>query len=131
MKKVLGTALGIASSLAFALPAYAGPNLNPKPQGGMAALGNLDAKNFGPLIGQFVTILLIIAAIISLFFLIWGGIRWITSSGDKTKVESARSTIISALIGLVIAFLAYFIFSVVLGIFGLSPTNLTLPVLGK
>lgn len=131
MKKVLGTALGIASSLSFALPAYAGLNMNPAPQGGMAALGNLKASDFGKLIGQFVTILLIIAAIISLFFLIWGGIRWVTSSGDKTKVESARSTIISALVGLVIAFLAYFIFSVVLGLFGLSPSSLSLPVLGK
>jgi len=130
MKKALGTALGIVSSLAFALPAYA-VNLNPAPQGGMAKLGQLKASDFGKLIGQFVTILLIIAAIVSLFFLIWGGIRWVTSSGDKTKVESARSTIISALVGLVIAFLAYFIFTVVLGIFGLNAGNLSLPVLGQ
>ena len=132
MKKVIGTALGIAASLAMALPAYAGgANVNPCPTGSMNALCNLQAKDFGKIIGQFVTILLIIAAVISLFFLIWGGIRWITSSGDKTKVESARSTIISALVGLVIAFLAYFIFSVVLGIFGLSPSSLALPTIGK
>jgi len=50
-----------------------------------------------------------------------------TSGGDKAKVESARGTIIAAIVGLVIAFLAFFILSLALSFFGLSLTNLTLP----
>jgi len=128
MKKVLGTTLGIASALSLALPVYAQSSVNTCPTDtSFAALCNIKASDFGPMVGKVVTVLLIIAAVVSLFFLIWGGIRWVTSSGDKTKVEAARNTIISALVGLIIAFLAYFIFSVVLNFFGLSPQNLTLP----
>jgi hypothetical protein len=132
MKKVLGTTLGIASTLALALPVYAQTNVDTCPTDtGFAALCSIKAADFGPMVGKVVTVMLIIAAVVSLFFLIWGGIRWVTSSGDKTKVEAARNTIISALVGLIIAFLAYFIFSVVLGFFGLTPQTLVIPKFTK
>ena len=132
MKKAIGTTLGLASTLALALPVYAATTVNTCPtDAAFAALCNIKAADFGPMVGKIVTVLLIIAAVVSLFFLIWGGIRWVTSSGDKTKVEAARNTIISALVGLIIAFLAYFIFSVVLNFFGLSPQTLSLPQFTK
>ena len=132
MKKALGTTLGFISTLALALPVYAQTTVDTCPTDtGFTALCSIKASDFGPIVGKAVTILLIIAAVVSLFFLIWGGIRWVTSSGDKTKVEAARNTIISALVGLIIAFLAYFIFSVVLNFFGLSPQTLILPKLTK
>lgn len=73
--------------------------------------------------------ILVIAAILALFFLIYGGIRWILSGGDKGKVDEARKTIVAAIIGLIITFLAYFILSVVLNLFGLSFDNLKIPSL--
>jgi amino acid transporter len=100
-----------------------GTNFNP--------LCQLQANNIGTVISSAVTIALIAAAIISLFFLIFGGIRWVTSGGDKAKVESARNTIIAAIIGLIIALLAFFIITIVLGLFGLSLNNLTLPKITK
>ena len=127
MKKAIGTTLGLAATLSIALPVYAETAVNTCPTGGFAALCNIKAADFGPMVGKVVTILLIIAAVVSLFFLVYGGIRWVTSSGDKTKVEAARNTIISALVGLIIAFLAYFIFSVVLNFFGLTPQTLVMP----
>ena len=128
MKKTIGIATGITAALSLALPAYATVNVDPcANMGTLAALCNLKSDKFGSLVGEVVTVLLILAALIALFFLIWGGIRWITSSGDKAKVEAARNTIISALIGLIIAFLAYFILTVILGLFGLNTTQLTLP----
>ena len=51
----------------------------------------------------------------------------VTSGGDKGKVDEARKTVIAAIVGLIIAFLAFFILSVVLSFFGLSLTNLVLP----
>lgn len=50
--------------------------------------------------------LFIVAITSALIFLLWGGIKWITSSGDKEKIESARKTIIFAIIGLVIVLLS-------------------------
>lgn len=81
------------------------------------------------MISGIITILFIIAVIVAIFFLVWGGIKWIMSSGDKAKVESARNTIIGGIIGLIFVFLAYFIVQVVAGLFGISISNLTLPKL--
>lgn len=55
------------------------------------------------------TVVAAVAALIALVFLIWGGIKWITAGGDKTKVQAARDTIVGAIIGLVIVFVAYFV----------------------
>ena len=129
MKKVLAFIGAAGTYLSFAASAFAGgKTVNPCPSAGQfTKLCNLNANNIGPIVGAAVTFILIIAVLIALFFLIWGGVRWITSGGDKAKVESARGTIIAAIIGLVIAFLAFFILSLALSFFGLSLTNLTLP----
>ncbi|GIW62170.1 MAG: hypothetical protein KatS3mg089_1022 [Patescibacteria group bacterium] len=55
--------------------------------------------------------LLVGAVILALSFLIWGGIKWITSEGDKTKVTNARKTIIYSLVGMIIALLSFLIVS--------------------
>jgi len=128
MKKLLSLILAVGSYLSFATSAFANSSVNPCPGAGQfSKLCNLNANNIGPLVGAAVTFILIVATLIALFFLIWGGIRWITSGGDKAKVESARGTIIAAIIGLVISFLAFFILSLALSFFGLSLTNLQLP----
>lgn len=132
MKKLLTTLAIGAASLAIVPAAYAGgASVNPCEgvQSGFDALCNLSGDNLGAIVGAVVTFLLVIAVLIALFFLILGGIRWITSGGDKGKVESARNTIIAAIIGLVIAFLAFFILSVALQFFGLSLQNLELPTI--
>jgi len=58
-----------------------------------------------------------VSILASLFFIVLGAIRWITSGGEQAKVASARSTILAALIGLVIALLAFFIVSYLLYFF--------------
>ncbi len=129
MKKLIGSAItGLTFLSVGASSAFAG-NVNPctNMQGGFAKLCNLNANNLGGMIGAIVTFILIVAVLVALFFLIWGGIKWITSGGDKGKVDAARQTITAAIVGLVIAFLAFFILQVALGFFGLSLTNLTLP----
>jgi hypothetical protein len=53
------------------------------------------------LIAVFLHVLLIGAGIAALFYLILGGLQWITSGGDKAGVEAAREKITAAMIGLV------------------------------
>lgn len=67
-----------------------------------------------------VTSLLILALLLSLFFLIWGGITWTMSGGDKHGVEVARNKIIYAIAGLVLVFLSFFIISVIGQMFGVT-----------
>ena len=47
--------------------------------------------------------------------LVYGGVLWMTSAGDKTKVETATKIIKNAVIGLIITVAAYAIASYVVG----------------
>lgn len=46
--------------------------------------------------------LIIAGGYVALYFIIWGGFKYITSTGDPQKVTSAKNTIVNAVIGLVI-----------------------------
>jgi len=70
-------------------------------------------------IPQFIiTFIFIVGLIIAIVFLIYGGIKWILSGGDKTKVETARGHIVAAIVGLVIIAASFLIFSFVFQILG-------------
>lgn len=75
------------------------------------------AKLFGDgsIFTTVVNILLFIIGAICVIMLIWGGIRYTTSAGNSSNVTAAKNTIMYAIIGLVIAFLAFAIVNWVLG----------------
>lgn len=50
--------------------------------------------------------LLRVAGLIAFFFVIYGGIKFMTSEGNPEHTASARSTVINALVGLVICIVA-------------------------
>lgn len=102
-----------------------GASINLKPSQG---LGNsLSGLSMSAIIGGILTVLLIVAALIFFFMLLLGGIKYITSGGDKGQTETARSQITSALVGLVIVFSAWAIVSLVGTFFGVDIFNLTVP----
>lgn len=144
MKKTIGIISGFATPLLFAATAFAQAATPTTAAGGPGAGtaispcppdGNPFSKlctfakpeSFGQILGTVITVAFIIAVLVALAFLILGGIKWITSGGDKAGVEGARNQIIAAIIGLIIVFLAYFILNLVLGLFGLSLFDLRLP----
>lgn len=53
--------------------------------------------------------------IVAVIMLIYGGLRYVMSGGDSKKVTDAKNTILYAIIGLIIAVLAYAIVNFVLG----------------
>lgn len=69
------------------------------------------------LVKQFVNIFLFAVGALSVIMLIWGGIRYTTSAGDSNKVQAAKNTVLYAIVGLVIAILAYAIVNMVIGKF--------------
>ncbi len=52
-------------------------------------------------------ILLFLIGAISVIMLIIGGIRYVVSGGDQNAITSAKNTILYAIIGIVVAFLAF------------------------
>ncbi len=127
---------GVVAALVFALvavftpmtPTASAANNCPVDQG---IAGGVECANPGDsvpqdLFGQgsifttIVNVLLFIIGAISVIMLIFGGIRYTTSGGNSASVTAAKNTIMYALIGLVIAFLAFAVVNWVL--VALTPT---------
>ncbi|MBP9781378.1 hypothetical protein KBC89_01865, partial [Candidatus Woesebacteria bacterium] len=51
---------------------------------------------------SILSIVISIAFIMLLIYLIWGGFAWITSSGDKGKLDEARNRMSTAIIGIIV-----------------------------
>lgn len=75
----------------------------------------------GSIFNTIVNVLLFVIGAISVIMLIYGGIRYTISGGDSSGVTAAKNTILYAIVGLVVAFLAYAIVNWVLG--AVTPTN--------
>ncbi|PIS08909.1 hypothetical protein COT75_04430 [Candidatus Beckwithbacteria bacterium CG10_big_fil_rev_8_21_14_0_10_34_10] len=93
----------------------------------------VKVTEFSPLIQGIIRIIFIVAVVLTFVFLLWGGIQWILSGGDKAKYEEARNRITAALIGLAIVALAWLIIKLVTHFFGLpdifgSNEPFTLPI---
>lgn len=74
---------------------------------------NAKAGDFGQnIIRVGIQVMLFAIVIVSLFFIIFAGIKWITSEGDSKNIEAARRTLYYALIGLGVAFLSFLIVNV-------------------
>lgn len=59
--------------------------------------------------------LIITVGYVALYFVIWGGIKYITSRGDPAKITSAKGAITNAIIGLIIALVSVIIVRAVQG----------------
>lgn len=88
-------------------------------QGGVECsnTGNTPDTLFGQdsIFTTVVNVLLFVIGAISVVMLIIGGIRYTVSAGDSGNVTAAKNTILYAIVGLVIAFLAFAIVNWVLG----------------
>jgi hypothetical protein len=60
-----------------------------------------------------VSLLMLAAVILCIVFFIIGGISWITSGGDKQKLDQAHKKVTFAILGLVLVFLAFFIINAI------------------
>jgi type IV secretory pathway VirB2 component (pilin) len=89
----------------------------------IAGMPDGGLNTFNTLIQWIVNFLFVGATVLALIFIIWGGIGWITSGGDKGKVDAARKKIVYAVIGLIVTFLAYFILSIIESLFGIKFFN--------
>ena len=72
------------------------------------------AKDPQDLVKNIVNIFLYAVGVLSVIMLIWGGIRYTTSAGDSNKVTSAKNTVLYAVVGLVVAILAWAIVNMVI-----------------
>lgn len=115
----------VPSGAAFAAPAP-GPNcaapdtLTTKEQAkcGVDKIGGTDDGNSGDqvpiIIKSVINILLFLIGLIAVLMIVIAGFRFVTSNGDSNTVSSAKNTILYAVIGIVIAVMAYALVNFVL-----------------
>lgn len=75
-------------------------------------------------LGSFITrvfsAIIIVAGIATFLYLIYGGVQWIMSGGEKDKITEAKSKITQAMIGLAVVASAWAIYSLVDYFFGIG-----------
>jgi len=89
-------------------------------QGAAAAKGTGQATDLFGQTGTFRTItnvMLYLIGAISVIMLIIGGLRYVVSGGDSTAVQNAKNTILYAIVGIIVAILAYAVVSFVISSF--------------
>ena len=88
----------------------------------------LENASVVEIIATFVALALIIATILCLAYIIFGGISFILSAGNDEKIKKSVQTIRYAIIGLFVSFIAYFLVRFVANLldipFELSFTNI-------
>lgn len=106
----LGLFLGLTAmaTTQFNFPANF-PNipLEQNPEGYVNAGEGYTLQNVLDIIGQIRNFILIVGVLIIIIFIIWGGIDYITARGDQTKITTAKSKIVGALIGAAIVLSAF------------------------
>ena len=63
------------------------------------------------IIGVLIRGVLTILGSVSLLMLVWGGFQWLTSAGNTEKVEKGTSTMVWAVIGVIIVLSSYILVS--------------------
>src|SRR5688572_22139831 len=103
----------VATPLAVSSVAYAADNKADACKG-VSAIGGGNACNDGAAgnqLGNFlksvINILLFIIGAVAVIMIIVGGLRYVTSGGDASSTKAARDTILYAVVGLVIAVMAF------------------------
>ena len=99
------------SSFAFTLGIQDGAN---------SARGVDQAVNLFGSSGIFTTItnvMLFIVGAISVIMVVIGGLRYVVSGGNSTNITTAKNTILYAIVGLIIAIMAYAVINFVIGSF--------------
>ncbi len=90
----------------------------------------LTQFSFQNLVSTFVQDSLVIIGVVFLGFILYGGLKWIFSQGDKDKLAGASKIISGALTGLVIAFSIFMLLRLLSIAFNENLFHICIPALG-
>lgn len=101
---------------ALSIPGPSGTSVSiPAPQD----IQNIPIATYGSnIIWLSLELFLLAALLLSLFMLMYGGFRFMTSGGSKQDLDLAKKTIVLSVIGLLIVVLSFIIINFIAGFFG-------------
>lgn len=94
----------------------------PMPGGLPSILTDDPNQALKAIIQTAIELLFVIAILSAISLIIYAGILWITSGGDKEKLQKARSRLTYAIVGLSIVLASFLIVSVIVTILGGTPS---------
>lgn len=84
----------------------------------------VPTQNLSTILSWAIELLTIIGIIMALGFLIYAGVQWVTSEGDKQKLQTARDSVKYTVLGLIIIFVSFLFINIIAYFFHI-------PLLGK
>lgn len=123
MTVALMAVFSLLSPLVLAQATNAAVDPKKSAEDGFNAAGGGGGLNLGQGIEVIVNLLMFVLGAIAVIVIVIGGIRYATSNGDSGQIKSAKDTILYAVVGLVVALLAYAIVRFVLNQFVPAPAN--------
>lgn len=76
--------------------------------------------DLGSFVSKSISAIILVAGLVTLLYLILGGVSWIMSGGDKGKLEEAKGRITNGIIGLAIVASAWAIYLLLDYFFGIG-----------
>ncbi|MBI3103502.1 hypothetical protein HYZ05_01020 [Candidatus Daviesbacteria bacterium] len=70
------------------------------------------AEGISKFLNNLIALIYSLAAVVLILMLLWGAWDWLTSEGDKEKLESAKRKIINAIIGILLFAVAFAVIQV-------------------
>lgn len=104
-KTILLTVFAAILAFVFANPAFAAVQ-----QGAASAKGTDQPSALignGGIFSEITNVLLFLIGAIAVIMIVIGGLRYVISGGDAKQVDAAKNTILYAIIGIIVALLAY------------------------
>lgn len=99
------------------------------------AIGAGGTEKGGEVIGLIITravsAMFLFAFIMAFFYLITGAIHWITSTGDKTKLEEARNRITHSIIGIIVVAATWAVMTLTGQFVGMDFEKLPIPTISE
>lgn len=106
MKKLFSKiSLGILALVPASALAYTAPTVTIKEP---------TETSVSSILGAVIDWVMILVGAITVLFIVWSGIQYVTAGGNKDKAESAKKTLTYAVIGLVVIILAKVIVELVI-----------------
>ena len=79
--------------------------------------------SLGSFVSKTFSAVLLVAGLATFMYLVYGGIEWVMSGGDKGKLEAARGKITNGVIGLAIVASAWAVYLIIDYFFGIGITK--------
>jgi hypothetical protein len=119
MKKLKLTLLSLVAlfGVMVAVPQYAHASAKSEILGGTSSVNSGSSTDLASQLKIVVNVLLYILGAIAVIMIVIGGIRYTTSNGDAGSTKSAKDTVLYAVVGLIVAVMAYAIVNFVVTAF--------------